>query len=165
MKNQHIKDKTLLIEPGNKYDLKIIKLINIGDDQEFYVGRDKNGLKHLIQVNYYSNYGIRAGDNIKCHLDKINCLGRFFFEPEHPVYKSGESYHFKLISFNNTHHDKNIFIARVRDVFGKEHDTKKFKMERECPEQKISSVLCIVTSIKKAILSLKVVDPRIIKIG
>ncbi|MFW5700620.1 MAG: hypothetical protein ACOCWM_02935 [Cyclobacteriaceae bacterium] len=165
MKNQYFKDKTLLIEPGNKYDLKIIKLINVADDQEFYVGRDKNGLKHLIPVKYYIQYGIRAGDSIKCHLDKINCLGRFFFEPEHPVYKRCESYHFKLIEFNNFHHDEKFFTARVRDVFGKEHDTKKFKMKNECPALKISSVLCLVTSIKKARLSLKVIDSGIIKIG
>lgn len=155
-------DKTLLLKQGKCYDLSIVKIMTIAADQNFYLARDKNGLNHLIPVKYYCNYGIRAGDTVKCRLDRINCQGRFFFEPEHPVYRTGSVYMFDLLRFVDCSSDnKSIYAAIVVDYTGTGYTTLEFEVSSELP-CKISSVLCRVELIKKSRLSLRLVDKRIL---
>lgn len=161
MRRREFRDKTLLLESGKWFDLQILKIIDIPGDQPFFMARDINGLKHLIPSSYYGDYDLREGDTISCRLDRINCLGRFFFEPIHPFYKSGEAYKFKLKEFLR-HSDctNNIFSAKVIDIFGNEWETKKFLSETE-PSPEIDSILCRVEAVKKAKLFLSVIDRRI----
>jgi hypothetical protein len=159
MKNSGFIDKTLLLETGNMYDLEIVRIIKIHGTGRFYLGRDVNGLKHLIAVEYYHYYGIKKGDTIRCRLDRVNCQGRFFFEPDHPVYKRGETYIFKLVSFKVNYLNDEILNcrARVRDVFGREWNTHDFRIRQPLPEN-LTSLSCIVVSFKKARLFLMVND-------
>ncbi len=162
MKEKSFQDKTLFLEPGNRYNIKIIKFLHLDGDQDYFVGIDMNGLKHLIPSDYYLNYGISKGQTIYCRLDKINCLGRFFFEPEHPVYKPGLNYDFDLIGFNKyqTQANYHLYTAIVVDVFGNKWHTMKFRT-KSFPPDNLTCLRCRVTSIKKARLSLEVADRQI----
>lgn len=161
MKNPVFIDKTLLLEAGHIYDLEIVRVIKIPGTGRFYLGRDGNGLKHLIPVDYYHDYGIRQGDTIKCRLDRINCLGRFFFEPDHPVYERGKTYNFKLIKLTTGHDIGGIFHgAIVRDISGREWTTRAFRIRNPLPEN-LAFLSCTVVSFKKARLLLEVNDDRL----
>jgi hypothetical protein len=156
-------DKTFLLGAGLKYDLNIQKIIDIPGDQAYYVGVDPNGLKHLVPETYYRHYGIRTGDTVRCRLDRINCLGRFFFEPENPFYQDEGTYVFTLKAFNilPCNNDLTKVTASVMDRFGLEWVSLPFEM-RISPPGEISSILCRVKSLKKAKMYLQVADPRII---
>ncbi len=162
MKNTGFIDKTLLLEAGKTYDLEIVRIIKIPGPGRFFLGRDANGLKHLIPVDHYHDYGIKIGDTVKCRLDRINCLGRFFFEPDHPVYERGKTYSFKLISFTVSYCNGDILDcrARVRDVFGREWNTHDIRIRQPLPED-IASLSCHVYSLKKARLFLQINDKRL----
>ena len=151
-------DKTFLLEAGRQYDLKILKMLQLTDSQSFYIGVDENGLKHLVPEHYYKHYVIKTGDTVRCRLDRINCLGRFFFEPEHPFYKRGGIYHFSLKSFSGG--SNNLFTAKVTDQSGREWETLPFDLKGSLPA-KIKTLLCRVLALKKARLYLQVVDQRL----
>ncbi len=163
MKKDKFIDKTLLLEAGVEYDLEITKIIIIPDDQDYYVGKDENGLHHLIPARFYSSYDLKTGDTIRCRLDKINCQGRFYFEPEHPVYKKGIYYHFEIVGFLPDENDQNngYCTALVKDVFGKNLKTEKFNMNPDAPKN-LSTLICYVDEIKKAKPVLRVTDPHFV---
>jgi hypothetical protein len=152
-------DKTLLLKAGTKYDLRIYKLLQIDEDKTYFIGIDKNGLRHLVPEVYYRHYGIKTGDIVRCRLDRINCLGRFFFEPDNPLYKLKGVYHFKLRGINFPA-GVNLATANVEDKFGNEWETLPFSMKNR-PTLKITTLLCRVKAFKKARMFLETVDPRI----
>jgi hypothetical protein len=154
-------DKTFLLFQGLKYDLRVRKILVVDNDQQYYVCADENGLKHLIPEAYYRHYGIKPGDIIRCRLDRINCLGRFFFEPDHPLYEQFQTYEFTLKEFKKTcHNNPDNYTAIVEDVFGHEWETKPFKSGTVLPSG-LESVYCCVKGLKKARLYLELADSRI----
>lgn len=56
-----------------------------------------NGIKTTLSFENYKHYNFFIGQKIKGKIDKINCSGKIYFEPEHPVYKIGECYCFEVI--------------------------------------------------------------------
>jgi hypothetical protein len=154
-------DKTFLLFPGLKYDLTVLKLLVIEYDQQYYVCADDNGLKHLIPEIHYRHYGIKPGDRIRCRLDRINCLGRFFFEPDHPLYEQLKTYEFTLKGFKKSGRDNlDNYTAIVEDIFGHEWETKPFRSSTALPYD-LKSVFCCVKALKKARLYLELSDSRI----
>jgi hypothetical protein len=70
----------------------------------------------LLPVEPYNNYCIGGNSTIECRIDKINCSGKVFLEPRHPVYIEGETYDFivhrasiKDVTLNDT--------VTVHDIF------------------------------------------------
>jgi hypothetical protein len=159
MKNK-LQDKTFLLRTGEKYELRVLKLLLI-QDNSYYICVDQNGLKHLVPEVYYIDYGIKPGNVINCRLDRINCLGRFYFEPEHPVYSRDCIYDFKLKAINPPSGNNSHYSAIVEDVFGKEWETLEFEMRSPLPVEP-ASLLCRVRSLKKARLFLEIVDPALL---
>ncbi len=155
------KDKTILFEPGNWYRLTIIKTVSIPHDQDYYVLKDDSGQNYLIPATYYKHYGLYPGKRIMCHLDRINCLGRLFFEPEHPYYQHGKNYYFRFKRCKTNESGYGKLIAIVADRFSREYETIPFhgKIADPPPDE----ILCKVTRIKKAQLYLQVADPEILK--
>ncbi len=104
---------------GCWYRFRILKVVSLGQDDDWFVMQDPNGYKILVPQRFYDDYGFKAGETISCRVDKINCNGRMFLEPEHPHYKEGETYDFELESKgrrkNIIHQDERFFM--VRDVF------------------------------------------------
>lgn len=56
-----------------------------------------NGVRYLIPARPYANYAFEPGASIRCKIDKINCSGRIFLEPEHPYYKENSTYNFRFL--------------------------------------------------------------------
>ncbi len=85
------------LELGMSYEFKVLKALLLPDNTEFLVLEDQFSNKHLLPLQYYSHYCIEKQSVIRCYVDKINCKGQIFLDPEHPKYKIGESYDFKFV--------------------------------------------------------------------
>lgn len=96
MKKVYKYKKKLLLEQGNYYNFKFNKIIISPDMINYYIVTDKFDNKHLIPVKDYTDYNLIIGNSYLCKVDKINCLGRIFIEPPHPIYKENEEYLFKF---------------------------------------------------------------------
>ncbi|MFO7617862.1 MAG: hypothetical protein R6V75_11485 [Bacteroidales bacterium] len=121
-----------------------INFILVGPDQK----------KHLLPEQDYALYNLKVGQSITCTVDKINCSGKIFLEPDHPYYKIGERYDFLVlrISEQETFMGASQLIAWVRDLHG---------LEWPCPVDSIegiepgySHLACRVERIRKAELQL-----------
>ncbi len=104
---------------GKYYQFKVLKTVNLPDEGDFYMLRHKSGRRMLLPIEPYNKYCIGGNSTIECKVDKINCTGKVFLEPRHPVYTEGETYEFtvhkvdiKDINLNNT--------ITVHDVFNNE---------------------------------------------
>ncbi len=81
---------------GESILFKIKKLIELAENEEYYVLEDSLGQRQLLKAEYYKNYGFKTGQKIICRIDHINCSGKIFLEPEHPFYKENEIYEFVI---------------------------------------------------------------------
>ena len=88
------------IEEGIDLDFKVINLVMLQDGRNYYILEDPNEMKHFIDAETYANYGIEIGQMIQCRVAKINCTGRIYLEPVHPIYQEGQTYYFEVISFS-----------------------------------------------------------------
>jgi len=85
------------LKQGDLQLFKVIRKITIPTNNEYFVLQDLKGSKHLLPFELYENYDIKINSNIKCKIDKINCIGRVFLEPQHIYYKENEYYKFEYI--------------------------------------------------------------------
>lgn len=83
---------------GTFHSFRYIKHVKLEDGQQYMILEDVNGFKYFVEYEPYKNYELKEASEIVCLIDKINCTGRIFLEPEHPVYKIGENYEFKVSS-------------------------------------------------------------------
>lgn len=81
---------------GEWHWFKVMRELSIPGDEIFYLLESASGNRLLLPTLYYQDYGIRTGNRIYCRIDKINCSGKIFLEPEHPVYKPGMTYTFRV---------------------------------------------------------------------
>ncbi|NOZ46787.1 MAG: hypothetical protein GXO79_08385 [Chlorobi bacterium] len=93
------------LEQYKSYYFTVKKTISLPAIGKYYVMQSPFGSNHLMPVEPYKDYNIKTGQNLKCYIDKINCTGKIFLEPEHPYYKRDEVY--------------NIFIIQISDTFYK----------------------------------------------
>ncbi len=89
------------LEEGKYYPFKITGSVILPDGSECYILSDINNVKHLLYKEHYKNYGLKLNQQIFCRIDKINCTGKIFIEPEHPYYKLGKSFEFLFDSYNS----------------------------------------------------------------
>lgn len=89
----------LKLEEGFKYPFIINAKIDLPDGNEYFVLKDPNDVKHLLLTRYYEKFNFKLGQTIQCRIDKINCNGKIYLEPEHPHYELGNTYEFP---FNST---------------------------------------------------------------
>lgn len=101
----------VILAEGEWFPFKIHNLVQLQDDSWYFVLQDINGMKHFMAAESYKSYGFSIGDQILCKIDKVNCTGRVFLEPKHPVYKEGEIYYFDVISYSNSG-NKSILVVR-----------------------------------------------------
>ncbi|MEE4196802.1 MAG: hypothetical protein V2I54_04095 [Bacteroidales bacterium] len=142
---------------GEKHLFTITGFTEIpGTGESFYILKNPFGGKHLLKANHYQHYQLKTGQTIKCKIDKINCSGKIFLEPENPRYKEGEVYVFELVKI----------IDHLNSVGQKEKAAivrDDFRIETICslPESypidlKTKKIKCQVLRIKKAQLFLAV---------
>ena len=80
---------------GESYQFLIHKKVALPNEEGqvmVLIGPDNK--RYLLNTSYYKQYNLSIGQNIKCKVDKINCSGHIFLEPEHPHYRIGERYNF-----------------------------------------------------------------------
>ncbi len=73
------------------------KELTLPDNSNYFLVTGPDTKKYLIRAERYSHYGITAGKIIKCKIDKVNCRGKVFLEPENPWYSEGKSYSFLVM--------------------------------------------------------------------
>jgi hypothetical protein len=79
------------------YRFRIIRLITLPDESRSWVLTHDGEDRFLLPVEYYEEYGFAEGMELRCRVDKINCTGRIFLEPEHPCYREGERYSYTFV--------------------------------------------------------------------
>lgn len=109
-----------MLRTGVDYLFAFIRVVKLQDDQEYMVMEDPFGIRHMVPFACYRSYKLVPGSTVLCRVDKINCTGRVYLEPEHPVYKRGETVRMPLIGNLPDSGDSNTSGLRVRDVFGNE---------------------------------------------
>lgn len=105
---------------GEKIKFKIKKLIQLDENEEYYVLEDISGQKQLLNAKYYKNYQFITGQTIICKIDHINCSGKIFLEPEHPFYKENEIYEFTIDNIIKTENrlKETVFHLNSTDKIG-----------------------------------------------
>lgn len=89
------------LEEGKYYPFTITGSVILPDGSESYILTDINKVKHLLNKGYYRHYQFKLNQQINCRIDKINCTGKIYIEPEHPYYKLGESYEFRFSRYKS----------------------------------------------------------------
>ncbi len=103
------------MKEGEYYPFMVLGKVTDVEGEAYYKLADPNGIKHLLKAEWYGSYGLEAGRAVVCHINKINCSGRIFIEPEHPVYRAGEVYGFEVAEVSSGGAEKTV---TVKDVFG-----------------------------------------------
>jgi hypothetical protein len=141
------------IEEGNVLFFKVLNIVTLQDNRDYYILEDQNSVKHFIDAEMYANYGIEVGSKIECKVDKINCTGRIILEPIHPIYCEGQSYFFNLVSAQETRAGIRLTIA---DIFQN-------KIELNVPSSLMHSfeqenfIKCKVIHLKKGVPEIEIV--------
>ncbi len=153
----------IIYKEGQRFPFVISnKLVLPGTDEANFILLGPDNKKYLLPEQYYENYHLKIGQTITCTIDKINCSGKIFLEPEHPYYKIGERYDFLVLRLAEQENflGKTQLIAWVRDLHG---------LEWSCPIDKAEDIepgysylACRVERIKKGelILSLPAMTNR-----
>ncbi|HOP12720.1 hypothetical protein [Lentimicrobium sp.] len=109
------------LEEGKTYIFSFLKLVTLADGEAYMVMEDPFGIRHMLLYRYYKQYDLQPDTAVRCRVDRINCTGRVFLEPEHPFYKPGTSAVFPVIraGFRNAEYSVNRVIL-VKDIFDNE---------------------------------------------
>ncbi len=85
----------ITLEEGKEYPFYVEKLLALPDG-DYFILIDEVSRKYLLPRQYYTDYPIKVGTTIICNVNKINCNGKIFLEPLHPIYKVGDEDVFTL---------------------------------------------------------------------
>ncbi len=141
------------IEEGKFYPFLILGIVEGVDGEEFFKLADPNGVKHLLKTQWYKKYDLKTGETIICHIDKINCNGRIFIEPEHPFYKLNNIYDFTISGFTKRIEGLEVFeSAIVQDALGN---------EILIPKEDLSDELSVGEVVKYKVINIKKGKPFI----
>lgn len=90
------------LEEGKIYNFYALKIIELPGGDANLLLRGPDGCRYLLPLDHYSGYHLHVNSEIQCKVDKINCNGKVFLEPEHPLYREGERYDFTVHSFSSS---------------------------------------------------------------
>lgn len=146
------------LKEGNIFRFKVEKKITLPDGEYFILLAEFNN-KYLLPAKYYSEYNIQIGQEITCSIDKVNCNGKVFLEPENPIYSIGDRDVFTILGPEERERHKTKEKYQVINVIGVK--TKYATIVEELEDNIYSQdekVLCEVVKIKKGELHLKVIS-------
>jgi hypothetical protein len=135
------------LEEGKEYLFRVFGRVTLQDGQEYFILEDPYKIRHLLPSWLYESYGIKTSQSIRCKVDKINCTGRVYLEPEHPYYVAGNTYDFTFHSIGMSTRSQKLFMI-VTDMFNNEVSVdcpKDFNIENSVPE----TVSCKIIRIRK----------------
>lgn len=127
----------LKLKEKQTYSFKILKVAELPpDNSKQYILKGPNGRRYMLPYRVYESYGLRLNSTVNCRVDKINCSGKIFIEPEHPYYKLGFSYDFDFKEIKEVKEtqiekhgyklDVSYYQLIVGDVFGRTHTVEPF---------------------------------------
>jgi hypothetical protein len=105
------------LSEGEIHNFQVVKLVDIPEEGEFFVLRHESGRRVLLSSQTYRHYNIKPGKSIACKIDKVNCSGKVYLEPKHPIYKENEEYEFEVLSCNKEKDDHEYLTLIVADSF------------------------------------------------
>jgi hypothetical protein len=86
------------LREGKSYNFVNLRTITLpGGDVNIMLAAP-DGKKYLLSLERYTSYDLPLKPLIRCKVDKINCSGKVFLEPEHPYYREGKSYLFSVVT-------------------------------------------------------------------
>jgi len=117
-KSDNLEKEAISFVEGERYSFSIKGMVALDVNEEYFILEDTSGRKHLLVAEYYYTYNYQKGDIIHCTVDKINCSGKIFLEPEHPVYKLDKSYSFKIeeVAVKTNSLDEDVCVITVIDA-------------------------------------------------
>lgn len=163
------KRKSMKLQEAKLYSFTIEKVLILPGDQEYFVLVDPSGEKHLLKKELYKYYGLAPGTKVHCRVDKIDCNGKIYLEPEHPYYREGNRYDFRIIReetrFNAVGDEEKVLI--VQDIYGQELIAPGNKsLQKDRGQGKVE---CRIERIKKGRLHLSIVKrgrkAELLKVG
>lgn len=104
-----------MLKTGDKFKISFQKKIEISDNEEYWVAYNPDGDKFLIDAIAYKNYNFSENSQVVATVDHINCSGKIFLEPKHPVYQNGQKYQFNILEVLRKNTETSEII--VSDVF------------------------------------------------
>lgn len=110
---------TINFREGQYHQFKIKKHIEISHTEKYFIVEDQAGKKQLLNSDYYKKYNFETGQLINCRIDHINCSGKIFLEPKHPVYKEDEIYDFvidKIETSKNRLDEQTLHFSFVDEI-------------------------------------------------
>lgn len=134
------------------YSFRVVKSITLHEQKKFWILEDCNGYRYMLNASYYTDYGISPNQIIICKVDKINCSGKIYLEPNHPVYHEGNIYSFPIahtVKIDSLQSEL-ASVVTVIDVF-------QHQWSLSMSHSPVDSCLCRVDRIKKGQLFLS--DP------
>jgi hypothetical protein len=82
------------LREGQEYKFLVERELTLPDNSRHFMLKGPDSKKYLLPYKRYSHYQIPIGTEVKCRIDKINCKGEVFLEPQNPWYTEGKSYYF-----------------------------------------------------------------------
>ncbi len=147
-----------LYKEGAHVPFTIKKLIEL-ESEEYYVLEDTSGQKQLLEANCYKHYNFKIGNEIICRIDHINCSGKVFLEPQHPVYKENDICEFTIDKIEKT---ENRLKETVFHIFSEDKTGNTAVCITENPDEenrkKGENVLYKIERIKKGKIYLSIVN-------
>jgi hypothetical protein len=108
------------IREGKEYRFLVEKELTLPDSTKHFVLRGPDNNRYLVPLSRYADYGIASGSVVNCRVDRINCKGEVFLEPENPWYAEGGTYPFKVAGreIRIDYQGKNHEVIIVSDIRG-----------------------------------------------
>ncbi len=122
------------LEEGMNYIFTVEKNVEISPESKYFVLRDQAGYRMLLPAEPYKTYPIKTGETIRCRVDKINCSGQIFLEPEHPVFSEGKIYEFTVSGIS---HSNGLPELQLTGEDGKTHSMEISNQQSFLSQQKI----------------------------
>ena len=119
------------------------------DGNLYLILEDSNGYRFIQDYKPYAEYGLKPGAKIICKVDKVNCNGKIFLEPQHPLFEEGKDYPFPVIDTKNY---EAFALVTLIDSLGKKH----FVFTTKEPSE--SSLICTVIAIHKGQIDIEPAD-------
>lgn len=104
-----------MLKTGDILQITFRKKIDISDTEEYWIGENAAGERFLIDAIAYQHYHFAVNKQATAVVDHINCSGKIFLEPEHPVYKSGKKYLFPVQTIIRQNAETTEIV--VEDIF------------------------------------------------
>lgn len=137
------------IELNASYEFLVKKEVLIPGLEEQLIMIALDGTMHLMPSKPYEKYPLIIGQKVKCYIDKINCVGKVFLEPEHPYYKRGEVYEFDIKFISEKYYKRGKYRRKlfIKDYNGEMSEAIPHKFNYDFKVSEIQK--CKVIRLKK----------------